>query len=267
LLNIIKVKTMNAKQVLNKIITLLTKDEVELTYAKLADGTIVESPTFDVGEDLMVIGEDGEKTPAPDGFHDLKLEGEEGQEVYIKVKTEGGKIVERENVEFADAETAEVKDLPQTNINEKANEVKDIKSPASDAKGTKTSSMMAEVTEEAEDDIPQVGDGVPADIKEGEDTPMTMGDMQKKMEEMAYRIEEMEKKMTEMAEPKMKEEVVDKSAEIKDESSEIAEEEELAKLDGAPVESATKFSTDKSKNVYGKKAMNSQSSFLSKLYK
>jgi len=32
---------MNAKQVLNKIITLLTKDEVELTYAKLADGTIV----------------------------------------------------------------------------------------------------------------------------------------------------------------------------------------------------------------------------------
>ncbi len=44
--------------------------------------------------------------------------------------------------------------------------------------------------------------------KEGEDTPMTMGDMQKKMEEMAYRIEEMEKKMTEM----VKEEVVDKDA-------------------------------------------------------
>ena len=78
---------MNAKQVLNKIITLLTKDEVELTYAKLADGTIVESPTFDVGETLDVVSEDGTKSPAPDGFHDLKLEGEEGEEVYIKVKS------------------------------------------------------------------------------------------------------------------------------------------------------------------------------------
>lgn len=253
---------MNAKQVLNKIMTLLSKDEVELTYAKLADGTIVESPTFDVGEDLMVIGEDGEKMPAPDGFHDLKLEGAEGEEVYIKVKSEGGKIVERENVEMK-AETAEVKDLPQTNINDKANEVKDIESPASDDKGLKPSSMLAEVTEEAEADIPQVGDGVPADIKEGEDTPMTMGDMQKKMEEMAYRIEEMEKKMTEM----VKEEVVDKEAEEKDVKEEVEEEEELAKLDGAPVETATKFSSDKSKNVYGKKAMNSQSAFLSKLYK
>jgi hypothetical protein len=253
---------MNAKQVLNKIMTLLSKDEVELTYAKLADGTIVESPTFDVGEDLMVIGEDGEKMPAPDGFHDLKLEGAEGEEVYIKVKSEGGKIVERENVEMK-AETAEVKDLPQTNINDKANEVKDIESPASDSKGLKPSSMLAEVTEEAEADIPQVGDGVPADIKEGEDTPMTMGDMQKKMEEMAYRIEEMEKKMTEM----VKEEVVDKDAEEKDVKEEVEEEEELAKLDGAPVETATKFSSDKSKNVYGKKTMNSQSSFLSKLYK
>ncbi len=255
---------MNAKQVLNKIMTLLTKDEVELTYAKLADGTIVESPTFDVGEDLMVIGEDGTKTPAPDGFHDLKLEGEEGEEVYIKVKSEGGKIVERENVEMK-LETEEVKDLPQTNINEKANEVKDIESPANNAKGTKPSSMMAEVTEEAENDIPQVGDGVPADIKEGEDTPMTMGDMQKKMEEMAYRIEEMEKKMMDME--KVKEEVVDKDAEIKDEESEMEEEEELAKLDGAPVETATKFSTEKSNNVFGKKAVNSQSNFLSKLYK
>lgn len=252
---------MNAKQVLNKIMTLLTKDEVELTYAKLADGTIVESPTFDVGEPLEIVSEDGTKTPAPDGFHDLKLEGAEGEEVYIKVKSEGGKIVERENVEMK-AETAEVKDLPQTNVNEKANEVKDIESPASDSKGLKPSSMMAEVTEETEADIPQVGDGVPADIKEGEDTPMTMGDMAKKMEEMSYRIEEMEKKIAKMAEI---------SIEVEKEEEEMPElpemEEELAKLDGAPVETATKFSIEKSNNVFGKKSQNSQSAFLSKLYK
>jgi hypothetical protein len=253
---------MNAKQVLNKIITLLTKDEVELTYAKLADGTIVESPTFDVGEDLFVVSEDGTKTPAPDGEHELMLKDEEGNETRLKVISKDGKIVERENVELADAETKKVEDLPQSNIEEEANVIPDIKSPASDAKGTKPSSMMAEVTEEAESDIPQVGDGVPADIKEGEDTPMTMGDMQKKMEEMAYRIEEMEKKMDKMAEV---------SIEVEKEEEEMPEmpmeEEELAKLDGAPVEEGLKFSSDKSKNVYGKKAMNSQSSFLSKLYK
>jgi hypothetical protein len=254
---------MNAKQVLNKIITLLTKDEVELTYAKLADGTIVESPTFDVGEDLFVVSEDGTKSPAPDGEHELMLKDEEGNETRLKVISKDGKIVERENVELADAETKKVEDLPQSNIEEEANVIPDIKSPASDAKGTKPSSMMAEVTEEAEEDIPQVGDGVPADIKEGEDTPMTMGDMQKKMEEMAYRIEEMEKKMTEM----VKEEVVDKDAEIVDEKEEIEEEEELAKLDGAPIEEGIKFSAEKSKNVYGKKIANPQSSFLSKLYK
>lgn len=254
---------MNAKQVLNKIMTLLSKDEVSLTYAKLADGTIVESPTFDVGEPLEIVSEDGSKTPAPDGFHDLKLVGEEGEEVYIKVKTEGGKIVERENVEFK-ATTEEVKDLPQSNIEEEANKVKDIKSPASDDKGLKPSSMMAEVTEEAENDIPQVGDGVPADIKEGEDTPMTMADMAKKMEEMAYRIEEMEKKMDKMAEVSIE---VEKEEDEEEMLPTMEEEEELAKLDGAPVESGVKFSADKSKNVFGKKAMNSQSAFLSKLYK
>ena len=261
---------MNAKQVLNKIVSLLSKDEVILTYAKLADGTIVESPTFDVGEDLFVVSEDGTKTPAPDGEHELMLKDEEGNETRLKVISKDGKIVERENVELADAETQEVKDLPQSNVEDEANVIPDIKSPASDAKGTKPSSMMAEVTEEAEDDIPQVGDGVPADIKEGEDTPsieIEFADMKKKMEEMAYRIEEMEKKMTEMAEPKMDEEVVDKDAEEKNVEKEVKEEEELAKLDGAPVEGNLNLSTEKGKNVFGKKAQNSQSAFLSKLYK
>jgi len=76
---------MNAKTVLSKIVSLLSKEEVELTYAKLKDGTVVESATFDVGEDLFVIGEDGSKTPAPDGEHELSLRDTEGNEVLIKV--------------------------------------------------------------------------------------------------------------------------------------------------------------------------------------
>ena len=258
---------MNAKQVLNKIITLLSKDEVELTYAKLADGTIVESATFDVGEDLFVVSEDGTKTPAPDGFHDLMLRDTEGNETLLKVKSEGGKIVERENVELADADASmeEVKDLPNTDVKDKANEVADIDSPANNSKDLKPASMMAEVTDEV-GPLPSTGDGLPAENDPSteedteEDKPEIEIELGKKMEEMAYRIEELEKKMMDMM--KVKEEVVDKMP-----TEEVdMEDEELPKLDGAPVE--TKMSAvELNKKNYGKKSMSSQDSFLSKLYK
>jgi hypothetical protein len=241
---------MNAKKVLSKILTLLSTDEVNLTYAKLKDGTIVESATFDVGEDLFVVSEDGTKTPAPDGEHELSLKDTEGNEVLIKVITKDGKIVERENVELEDVE---VKDIPQASGDkEKANEVKDQTGQV------KSGTMMAEETEEVET--------IPADdekpMDEERSIEIEFGDMKKKVEEMAYRIEEMEKKMMEME--KVKEEVVDKEADIKEEDD--IEEMELPKLDGAPIEEGVKFSAEKSKS-YGKKVSNTQSSFLSKLYK
>lgn len=239
---------MTAKQVLNKILTLLSKDEVALTYAKLKDGTIVESATFDVGEDLFVISEDGTKSPAPDGEHELALKDTEGNETLLKVITKDGVIVERENVELEDVE---VKDLPQTNINDEANVIKDIKSPASDSTGTKPSSMMAEVTEEVE--------GLPEDTDKEEEAPSIEIELKGMMEKLAYRIEEMEKKMMEME--KVKEEVVDKEAD----EEVMMEEEELPKLDGAPVE--TKMSAEKAEVKFGKKVANTQDRFLSKLYK
>jgi hypothetical protein len=244
---------MNAKKVLSKILTLLSSDEVNLTYAKLKDGTIVESATFDVGEDLFVVSEDGTKTPAPDGEHELALKDSEGNEVLIKAITKDGKIVERENVELEDVK---IQDIPQASGDkEKANEVKDQSGQV------KSGTLMAEETEEVET-IPQDDE---APMKEEEDEKsieIEFGDMKKKVEEMAYRIEEMEKKMMEME--KVKEEVVDKEADIKKEDDiEMA----LPKLDGAPIEEATKFSAQTNNKNYGKKVANAQSSFLSKLYK
>ena len=235
---------MNAKQVLNKIMTLLNKDEVELTYAKLADGTIVESATFDVGEDLFVVSEDGTKTPAPNGTHELMLKDTEGNETLLKVITEDGKIVERENVELADADAdmVKVESIPQA---DGAKPVEDV--------------QMAETTEEV-GPLPTTGDGIPADT---EDEPSIEIELKDMVAKLAYRIEEMEKKMMEMAEPKMDEEVVDKEAETKKEED-IAM--ELPKLDGAPIE--TKMSSvELNKKNYGKKTMSNQDSFLSKLYK
>ena len=242
---------MNSKTVLSKILTLLSLDEkVELTYAKLKDGTIVESATFDVGEDLFVVSEDGTKTPAPDGEHELALTDSEGNENLMKVMTKDGKIVERENVEL---ETVKVEEIPQASGDLlKVNEVPDQKNQV--ASGTL---KMEEETEEVE---PIPADATKEDEEEAEsEVEINLG---KKMEEMSYRIEEMEKKMKMMEEammPPVDSEVTQEVAGIK------MEEEELPKLDGAPIEEGLRFSANNHKN-YGKKTKDAQSSFLSKLY-
>jgi hypothetical protein len=248
---------MNSKSVLKRIMTLLTSSEVELTYAKLADGTIVESATFDVGEDLFVVSEDGTKSPAPNGFHDLMLKDEEGNETLLKVKSEDGKIVERENVEMEDVKTEPIpqgtgEELPENVRPEQPNSVKS---------GTL---KMAEEDEEAMP-IPATED---KSMEEEGENPEISIELGKKMEEMAYTIEEMGKKIAalEAMFPPVASEVIQEEEGIKM-SAEPDEEEELPKLDGAPVEeaSAYKFSAE-NKKTYGKKEKNSQSSFLSKLY-
>lgn len=243
---------MNAKKVLNKIVEFLSANEVELTYAKLADGTIVESATFDVGEDLFVVSEDGTKTPAPDGMHDLMLKDTEGNETLLKVKSEAGKIVERENVEMSDEK---VKDIPQAGTYTEDDKMPEV--PGQIEKGTL---KAAEETEEVEK-LPESED---AELKPEDKKPEIEIELGKKLEEMAYRIEEMEKKMMKMEEAMMPpvDEEVDEEVAMASE-----DEEELPKLDGAPTDEATKFSTDLNRKNYGKKSKDSQSSFLSKLYK
>lgn len=105
---------MNSKNVLNKIIALLSVEEkaVKLAFAELADGTVLESPTFDVGESVEVVAEDGTKSPAPNGEHELILRDEEGNETRFKIFVTDGVITERENVEL-EAEIKKVEKLPE----------------------------------------------------------------------------------------------------------------------------------------------------------
>jgi hypothetical protein len=230
-------------------------NEVALAYAKLKDGTIVESATFDVGEDLFVVSEDGTKTPAPDGEHELSLKDESGNENLIKVFVKDGKIAERENVEL---ETVKVEDLPSA-----SGDVLEVNVVPDQKNQVKSGTLMAEETEEV---MPIPEDATKEDEEEAEsEVEINLGDMAKKMEDMAYRIQEMEMKLEAMM-PPVDSEVTQEVAGMKM-SAEPDEEEELPKLDGAPTEEVSKFSVETNRKNYGKKTVDSQSSFLSKLYK
>ncbi len=231
---------MNATEVLKKIMTTLSlsKEEVLLSYAKLADGTILESPTFDVGEMVEVVSEDG-KSPAPAGEHEIILRDTEGNEERIKIMVDAeGKITERENVELGEKEEK-------------------MESIAGDDMG-----------DDEEVDTEETAEPISEDMRK-------YGDMKKVMEEMSYRIEELEKKIQSMMEvkeeggdaDKVKTEPLPGDKEEKMAAIEPDEdEEELPKLDGAPIdENAPKQNGVK----LGKKTtmVNPQNSFLSKLYK
>lgn len=164
---------MNSNTVLKKILTLLsseTKEEVSFVTADLVDGTKVESATFDVGEAVEVISEDGSKSPAPDGEHELFLRDEEGNEVRIRIITKDGVIEERMNVEEATEE-------PE----------------AEEEMSTEETSTEVELEEE---------EGDSEESKE-----VSMEDVVKSVEEMSYRIEELESKIAEMQVEDVEEEV------------------------------------------------------------
>jgi hypothetical protein len=72
---------------------------MDYTEAKDSEGQTLESNTFDVGEDVFLVKEDGSKEPAPNGEHQVTLKDTSGNEVKIRIQVLDGKITQRENVE------------------------------------------------------------------------------------------------------------------------------------------------------------------------
>jgi hypothetical protein len=237
---------MNSKNVLSKIMTLLSldKEEILFTDAKLADGTILQSPTFDLGETVEVVSEDGTKTPAPDGEHEIALKDEEGNEVLIKIETKDGKITERENVELPTEEAKKEEEKMQDELPVDTMMAADyVKAP----KGLETDEAHALPNTTDEDPRNRVG----TDADDKKDPIIAL----------SYRITELEDAIAELK-AKFGE---DKVEEVIEEVEPKLEEVEVKKLDGAPIEmsSVNLSAIHKSKkNSEG----NYQSSFLSKLY-
>lgn len=252
---------MNSKQVLSKIATLLNlQKEVEFTEAKSADGTILSSKTFDLNESVEEVHEDGTTSPAKDGEYTISLKDTEGNENVIRIEVKDGKIVERANEEEEKNEPAEEEMEGETTdqtstVDGDLNMAKDyVKAP----KGLETDEAHA---------LPQTTDEDPRN-RIGNDTD----DKKDPIISLSYRISELEKMYEEMlakvGELTDRKDIDHKEAQKTETEADIKlEEDEVKKLDGAPVE----MSADRV-NLSAKKANkmtegNYQSSFLSKLYK
>jgi len=193
---------------------------VTLTDARDAKGNILQSSTFDIGEDVSVVAEDGSLSKAPDGEHEIELTDSEGNKVVIRIQTKDGKIESRENVEESNPA-----DLEDTGVNEE------------------------EPMEMAEETVPAKSLPYTTDSNPDNEVPAPETDSPI-ISELRDRIKELE---LELESYKMAEQ-------------EDVEEEELPKLDGAPIEEdMKKFSKVK---AYGSKnkIANPQNTFLSKLY-
>lgn len=98
----------------------------EFVKAETKDGAIVDSETYDVGEKIDLVKEDGEKVPAPDGEHQIMLKDSEGKEIKIRVIVKDGKIVERENVEEMKDEFSQLAEAFATTIKRLENKLDEI---------------------------------------------------------------------------------------------------------------------------------------------
>ena len=250
---------MNAKSVLNRIATLLMSEEVKFTDARTADGTILQSPTFDLGESVEVIDADGKKTPAPDGEHEIALKDSEGKDVIIRIVTKDGKITERENVEEEHPEVEDEmnKQMDEEVVDKKAEEETHMADEKKGALQVDEAKALPNTT----DEDPRNRVGTDKD------------DMKDPIIALSYKIDELEAKLKSMMEKfntAFPEEGAEVSSLIPSGENMAAvdpteeDEEELPKLDGAPVDPLAKEQNSKN---FGKKSADYQSSFLSKLYR
>ena len=96
---ITKIESMESEKIEENESEVESQEGLSFTEAKDAQGQVLSSPTFDVGEKVMVVSSDGSEKPAPDGEHQVVLKDTSGNENKIRIQTKDGVITQRENVE------------------------------------------------------------------------------------------------------------------------------------------------------------------------
>jgi hypothetical protein len=283
---------MNSKSVLSKILTLLSLEDEKLIQAKTDDGTILQSSNFDVNDDVEVVNEDGTTSPAPDGEYTISFTTPEGAESTQVIDIDGGKVAsisspdeaeqvkegtdEEKSEDMSDAGTLDnptkgdsqnridVNSVPGAKMDD--TKQSDIKMATNVVSGPQTK----DATKEHAKGMPNTTDEDKAnEVADPNDNPDVIS--------LSYRISELEKMVKTMMDAvnPPSEEANDNIApsantpEGVNPATQMAEvdEDELPKLDGAPIEPLFKMNahTVQTPNTM-KKVGDSQSAFLSKLY-
>jgi len=280
---------MNSSNVLAKIMKMLafSKDDIALAGAQSEDGTIYESPNFEVGDEINTVSEDGTLLPAADGSIEVIIQNEDGEEEGAIITIADGKItaVSGHPEESEDEETGEPTD---DNAESDANEGKTEQHMKRAIAKTNLNSL-------AGDDIsskngPQESTGTPKPLAQTDDkkTPVSMDELAEayskleaahqalagKLDEMANKHAEHETAMSEVTskvhdieehlaglDEEMGRIDIDKAPEV-DKEHITPNQMSTPKLGGAPVNaSAERFNMNKNS-----KGDNAQANFLAKLY-
>jgi hypothetical protein len=279
---------MNAKFVLSRIAKILTLSDNTPIQAKTEDGKIFQSSNFDVNDDVMEVGADGKLTPAEDGEYTITFTTPEGKESTQVIDIDGGKIAGIETAEEAEQEAAGTEEEVEE-MDDMATEMTDAGTSIDPTKGATQNRIdinsvpNSKVTVNKENDIkfsdekkgalttdkakslPNTTNEDPANrVKEeeedGSNDPVIS---------LSARMDALESKLNDMysrfdtAFPSEGQSV---SSLTPNPSMMMNKEEELPKLNGAPIEPIAKFASQ-NRNNFGKKSDDYQSNFLNKLYK
>lgn len=160
---------MNLNEVFKRIEMALAPNEEEATEVqgasmRLANGVMLEAEAFEAGQNVFLIGEDGEKVPAPVGEHEL----EDGRMLII---TEEGIIAE---IREAAAEEAPAEEPAQTELAEEE--------------------IVVEAPEEVAPELEQIVEAVVEAVAPAiEEVKEQVEEMKRMFEEIAKKEEEEEK--------------------------------------------------------------------------
>jgi hypothetical protein len=249
---------MNAKDVLSRISKILTFSDSTPIQAKTSDGTILQSANFDVNDDVLEVGADGKTTPAADGDYTITFTTPEGVTSTQVIDIDGGKIASISTPDEA-KDVAEGTDDEDTEMDDETQM----------AKATVTDSVKPAEKGEAKS-LPNTTDEDPRNTIDSEtddekDPIITLGMLHDRLAKLEEAYSAIKTKLESAAPTEGSPEVSSMMPPVPTTMSAVDEDEdELPKLDGAPIDPALQA---QNKQNFGKKSADYQSTVLSKMYR
>lgn len=250
---------MNAKDVLSRISKILTFSDSTPIQAKTADGKIFQSSNFDVNDDIFEVGADGKLTPAADGSYTITFTTPEGVETTQVLDVAAGKI---EEISTPAEEADETANAPE----EKGEEAMDDETTMAAEFPTAPKGLdkgEAKSLPNTTDEDPR--NSVGSDTDDGKDPIITLGLLHDRLTQLEKVCASLQTKLDSAAPMEGSPAVSSLMPPVPTTMSAVdEEEEELPKLDGAPIDPALQA---QNKQNFGKKSADYQSNVLAKMYR